>query len=55
MLVCGAVECALNVADANFAADDEVEFTLFRYGTDVGDTMAAAAIVFALLFEYTDA
>jgi len=40
---------------ANFAADDEVEFELFRDGTDAGDTMAAAAIVFAVLFEYSDA
>jgi putative transposon-encoded protein len=40
---------------ANFAVDDEVEFTLFRDGTDGGDGMAAAAIVFAVMFEYADA
>lgn len=40
---------------ANFAVDDEVEFTLFRDGTDGGDGMAAAALVFQVLFEYADA
>ena len=38
-----------------FAIDDEVTFELFRDGTDGGDGMAAAAIVFAVLFEYADA
>lgn len=49
------MEVALALTAANLAADDEVEFELFRDGTDVGDTMAAAAIVFAVLFEYSDA
>ena len=48
------MEAALALTAANLAADDEVEFELFRDGTDAGDTMAAAAIVFAVLFEYTD-
>jgi len=48
------LECELDLTDGNFAVDDEVEFTLFRDGTDGGDTMAAAAILFELLFEYTD-
>lgn len=49
------MEASLTLTAGNFAVDDEVEFTLFRDGTDAGDTMAAAAIVFAVLFEYSDA
>lgn len=49
------MEAALTLTAGNFAVDDEVEFELFRDGTDGGDTMAAAAIVFAVLFEYADA
>lgn len=49
------LECELSLTAGNFAADDEVEFTLFRDGADGGDTMAAAAIVFNVLFEYADA
>jgi len=48
------LEAILALTDANLAADDEIEFTLFRDGLDVGDTMAASAIVFSVLFEYTD-
>lgn len=48
------MEAALALTAANLAADDEVEFELFRDGTDGGDLMAAAAIVFQVLFEYTD-
>lgn len=49
------MECAITATAGNFAADDEVEFTLFRDGTDGGDGIAAAVIVFAVLFEYADA
>ncbi len=49
------MEAALTLTAGNIAADDEVEFEFFRDGADAGDTMAAAAIVFALLFEYSDA
>ena len=48
------MECLITLTAANFAVDDEVEFTLFRDGTDVGDTMAAAAIMFNVMFEYSD-
>jgi len=48
------VETSIALTDSNFAADDEVEFTLFRDGTDGGDLMAAAAIVFSVMFEYSD-
>ena len=47
-------EASLTLTAANFAVDDEVEFELFRDGADGGDLMAAAAIVFSVLFEYTD-
>ena len=49
------MECTITLTAGNFAADDEVEFELFRDGTDAGDTMAAAAIVFSVMFEYADA
>lgn len=49
------METAITATAGNFAVDDEVELTLFRDGTDAGDTIAAATIVFAVLFEYTDA
>ena len=49
------MECAITLTASNFAADDEVEFELFRDGTDAGDTRAAAAIVLSVMFEYGDA
>lgn len=49
------LEAEIALTAANFAADDEVEFELFRDGADGADTMAAAAILFQLLFEYQDA
>jgi hypothetical protein len=48
------MECLITLTAGNFAVDDEVEFTLFRDGTDGGDTIAAAVMLFALLFEYAD-
>lgn len=47
------MECLISLS-ANFAADDEVQFELFRDGTDGGDTIAAAVVLFNLLFEYAD-
>ena len=44
----------MTLTASNLAVDDEVEFELFRDGT-AADTMAATAIVFAVLFEYADA
>ena len=49
------LEALLTLTAANFAVDDEVECTLFRDGADAADTMAGSAILFQLLFEYTDA
>lgn len=48
------LEAQITLTAANLAADEEVEFELFRDGADAADTMAAAAIVFAVLFEYAD-
>lgn len=49
------MEASLTLTSGNLAVDDEVEFTLFRDGTDASDTMAAAALAFQVLFEYADA
>jgi len=49
------MELSIALTDGNFAAGDTVEFLFVRDGTDAGDTMAASAIVFGLLFEYSDA
>lgn len=49
------METLITLTAGNFAIDDEVTFTFFRDGTDAGDTMAAAALVFQLLWEYSDA
>ncbi len=49
------LEALMSLTAGNLAVDDEVEFELFRDGAAGGDTMAAAAIVFAVLFEYADA
>jgi hypothetical protein len=39
----------------NFSAGETVEFLLARDGANASDTMAAAVILFDLLFEYADA
>lgn len=49
------MECLITLTAANFAVDDEVEFALFRDGTDGGDTIAAAVTLWQLMFEYADA
>jgi len=48
------MEIAITLLNTNFAADDTCQIELFRDKTDAGDTMAAAAIVHEVLFEYTD-
>lgn len=48
------VELSISLTDSNFAPDDIVLFTLFRDGTDGGDTIAAAVQLVDLLFEYSD-
>lgn len=39
----------------NFAAGDTVEFYFVRDGADASDTMAAAAMIFDVIFSYSDA
>ena len=46
-------EASLTLTDADYAAGDEVLFEIFR--DTINDTMAAAAIVFGIYFEYEDA
>jgi len=48
------MEISISLTNANFAADDTVLFTLFRDGTDAGDTITAAVQLIDLFFEYTD-
>lgn len=48
------LEATLTLTSSNLAVDDTVEFELFRDGA-ASDTMAAAAILFDLIFEYADA
>jgi hypothetical protein len=45
----------LSLTAGNFETGDTVEYILARDGTDAGDTMAAAAIVHSVLFQYADA
>lgn len=49
------MEASLSLTSANVAPGDTCQFEFFRDGVDAGDTMAAAAIVHDLFFEYTDA
>ena len=49
------MEITIALTDGNFAAGDTVEYFFTRDGTDGGDTMAAAALVFGLFFEFNDA
>ena len=49
------LETALNMTAGDLAVDDTVEYFFGRDGADASDTMAAAAVLVDLLFEYTDA
>lgn len=49
------MEFTIALTDGNFAVGDTVEFFFTRDGTDGGDTMAAACLVFGLFFEFNDA
>ena len=48
------VNVSIALTDGNFAAGDEVPFTLFRDGTDAGDTLADVAVLIGAYFEYSD-
>jgi putative transposon-encoded protein len=47
--------CTINLTSGNLAADDVVEYFLARDGTDAGDTIAAAVMLFEAYFQYADA
>jgi hypothetical protein len=47
------LEATIDLTDANFTADDTVEFFFARDGVDAADTMAGSAILFNLFFQYT--
>src|SRR3990167_792127 len=49
------LELSVNLTSANLAADDSVEFEIFRDATDAEDTMAGSAILVDAYFEYADA
>lgn len=49
------MEISIALTDSNFAAGDNVLFTIFRDSADAGDTLAAAVHIFELEFEYTAA
>lgn len=48
------LEVTMTVTAGNLAADDTLEWELFRDGASGSDTMAAAALLFDVLLEYTD-
>lgn len=48
------LECSVNLTSANLAADDTLEFGLFRDGTDAADTLAGTAILIDAFLEYAD-
>lgn len=45
---------SIGLTSANIAAGDTLEYYFYRDGLSASDTMAAAAIVFDLIFEYAD-
>lgn len=47
------MEASMALTSANLAADDELEFTLFRDGA-AADTIAASVYVFSVLLQYND-
>ncbi len=49
------MEFSIALTDGNFAVGDTVEFEFFRDGTDGGDGISAAVLLFELFFEYADA
>lgn len=49
------LELAIDLTSGNLAADDTVQFELFRDGANGSDTMAADAFLFGAFFQYADA
>ena len=48
------LEASATLTASNIAADDTLQFTVFRDGTDGSDTMAADALMVGLFLQYTD-
>ena len=48
------LEASATLTASNIAADDTLQFTVFRDGTDGSDTMAADALLVSLILQYTD-
>jgi hypothetical protein len=48
------LELSIPCASADFAPDDEVEFTIGRAGADASDTMAGSALLINAFFQYAD-
>lgn len=46
------MEVTIALTDGNLSAGDTCEFFAVRDGTDAGDTMSAAVIIFGIYFEY---
>jgi len=49
------LQASVNLAAANLAIDDTVEFAVFRDGADAADTLSAALILVDVVFEWADA
>lgn len=49
------LETSITLTAGNFAADDTVEYLIARDGADGSETLAAAAILWDVYFEYADA
>lgn len=49
------LEASVNLTSANLAADDTLEWGLFRDGADAADTLAGTAILVDVLLQYADA
>ena len=45
---------SLSVTAANFAADEDVTFTIGRLGAHANDTMSSSAMLFGAYFQYND-
>jgi putative transposon-encoded protein len=48
------LEVSISLTAGNFAVDNTVQFNFYRDGADGADTMAAAALLHGLSFQYTD-
>ena len=49
------LEASMTITSANLAVDDTVQFLIARDGVDAAETLAAAAILHDVIFQYNDA